>query len=55
MSEMDKAALKAAIIAGTKVAAEQTLSAMGYNTIAEDGWVVRIYENGERKKIKKIA
>lgn len=35
-------------------AAKETMRVMGYNVIAKDGWIVKIYPDGKTKKIKKI-
>ncbi len=35
-------------------AAEETMAIMGYNLIADDGWVVKIYADGTKEKIKKL-
>lgn len=35
-------------------AAEDTMKVMGYNTIAKNGWVIKLYADGHEEKIKKI-
>lgn len=35
-------------------AAQETMNTMGYNIIAENGWVVKVYVDGKKEKIKKI-
>jgi len=35
-------------------AADETMEIMGYNVIALDGWVVKIFPDGTIEKIKKI-
>jgi hypothetical protein len=37
-----------------KEASEETMRVMGYNTIAEDGWVVKVYADGRKEKIKQF-
>ncbi len=36
-------------------AATETMEVMGYNVIAENGWVVKVFLNGEKENIKKIG
>ena len=35
-------------------AARETMAIMGYNMIAEDGWVVKVYADGTKEKIKEL-
>lgn len=49
----DKAAF-AAIQKGFKEAAEETMRIMGYNVIAQDGWVVKIFPDGSIERMNKI-
>ena len=37
------------------LAAAETMKIMGYNVVAENGWVVKIFANGTKEKIKKIG
>jgi hypothetical protein len=39
---------------GSKAAADETMKKRGYNLIAEDGWVVRVYADGHREQIKQL-
>jgi hypothetical protein len=39
---------------GIKAAADETMKVMGYNVIAENGWVVKVYADGRREQIKEI-
>lgn len=39
---------------GIKEVAAETMRVMGYNVIAEDGWVVKVYADGKREQIKEI-
>ena len=36
-------------------AAKETMEVMGYNVIAEGGWVIKVYKDGSKEKIKKIG
>lgn len=33
----------------------ETLEIMGYNVVAENGWVIKVFANGAKEKIKKIG
>lgn len=35
-------------------AAQKTMKLMGYNVVALDGWVVKLFEDGKIEKIAKI-
>ncbi len=35
-------------------AAKETMAVLGYNVIAEDGWVVKLYPDGSKERISKI-
>jgi hypothetical protein len=37
-----------------RAASEETMKMQGYNVIAEAGWVVKVYADGTRERIKKI-
>ena len=39
---------------GFNNASKETLAIMGYNVIAQDGWVVKKYADGQIEKIKPI-
>ena len=39
---------------GFKKAAEETMRVMGYNVIAKDGWVVKIFPDGTTEKISPL-
>jgi hypothetical protein len=39
---------------GFKQAAEETMRVMGYNVVAKDGWVVKIFPDGTTEKISPI-
>ena len=40
---------------GFKKAAEETMQIMGYNVIAKDGWIVKIFLDGSIEKITQIV
>lgn len=46
--------LEKAIKAGIKKAAEETMRVMGYNVIAKDGWVVKVFADGREEKMTKL-
>jgi hypothetical protein len=52
---LTKRALVRAVYIGFKVAAEKTMRMQGFNVVAEDGWVVKVYADGRRERIKRIA
>jgi hypothetical protein len=52
---LTKRRLSSAARAGIRIAAARTMSVMGYNIIAQDGWVVKKYPNGNVSKIKQFA
>ena len=35
-------------------AAKETMEVMGYNVIAEDGYVVKVFKDGTKERIEKI-
>ena len=35
-------------------AAEQTMETMGYNLIADQGWLIKIYKDGRREPIREL-
>ena len=35
-----------------KVASKETMQAMGYNVIAQDGWVVKKFQDGSIERIE---
>jgi hypothetical protein len=39
---------------GMKKASRETMDTMGYNVVAQNGWVVRIYKDGTTERIKEI-
>jgi hypothetical protein len=39
---------------GMKVAAKETMDAMGYTVIAHDGWIVKKYQDGSIEQISPI-
>ncbi len=39
---------------GFKKAAEETMQIMGYNVIAKDGWVVKIFPDGSIENISQL-
>ena len=52
---LTKQILLSAVSKGIKAAASATMELQGYNVVAEDGWVVKVYADGTKEKIKKIA
>lgn len=52
---LTKRVLVRAVSKGFKVAAERAMSMQGFNVIAENGWVVKVYADGRKEQIKKIA
>lgn len=36
-------------------AAQETMNIMGYNVIVEEGWIVKVFYDGNKEKIKKIG
>jgi len=51
---LTKRILVSAVKKGIRKAAEETMSIQGYNVIAENGWVVRVYADGRREPIKEL-
>jgi hypothetical protein len=39
---------------GFRAASEETMKVMGYNVIAKDGWVVKIFPDGHTEKISPL-
>jgi hypothetical protein len=52
---LTKRVLVTAVSRGFRTAAAATMEVQGYNVIAEDGWVVKVYADGRKERIKKIA
>jgi hypothetical protein len=52
---LTKRRLSSAASAGIRLAAARTMKVMGYNIVAQDGWVVKIYPDGKVSKIKQFA
>ena len=46
--------LSKVVTEGLKMEASETMAVMGYNVIAEGGWVVKIFADGRREQIKPI-
>ena len=51
---LTKRLLVSAAKRGIRKAAEETMQIMGYNVIAKDGWVVKIFADGTTEKITPI-
>ena len=51
---MTKRLLVSAAKRGIRKAAEETMQIMGYNVIAQGGWVVKKYADGRIEKIEPI-
>ena len=51
---LTKRLLVSAAKRGIRKAAEETMQIMGYNVIAKDGWVVKIFADGSTEKISQI-
>jgi hypothetical protein len=51
---LTKRRLASAARTGIRKAAEDTMRVMGYTIIAEDGWVVKKYEDGRIEKMSQI-
>jgi len=51
---LTKRLLVSAAKRGIRKAAEETMQIMGYNVIAKDGWVVKIFADGAIEKISPI-
>jgi hypothetical protein len=46
--------LETAARKSTEKAAEETMKVMGYNVIAKNGWVVKVYPNNRVERISRI-
>lgn len=46
--------LKSATRKAFTQAAEETMDVMGYNLVAKDGWLVKVYKDGRFEKISKL-
>jgi len=44
-----------AITKGVRHAARETMNVMGYNIIARDGWLVKVFKDGTSQNIKRIS
>ncbi len=53
-SYLTKRILKSAATTGFTVASGQTMAVMGYNVVARNGWVVKLYADGKTEKLQKI-
>ena len=51
---LTKRLLVSAAKKGIRKAAEETMQVMGYNLIAKDGWVVKMFADGTIEKISPI-
>ncbi len=51
---LTKRLLVSAAKRGIRKAAEETMQIMGYNVIAKEGWVVKIFADGSIEKISPI-
>jgi len=51
---LTKRLLVSAAKRGIREAAEETMQVMGYNVIAKDGWLVKIFADGTIEKIYAI-
>ena len=51
---LTKRILVKAVKQGFKTAAEETMKAQGFNVVAEDGWVIKVYADGRKEYIKEI-
>jgi hypothetical protein len=40
---------------GMKKASQETMDTMGYNVIAQDGWIVKKYKDGTTEVLEEIA
>lgn len=43
-----------AIKRGVRSAAQETMEVMGYNIIARNGWIVKVFRDGTSQNVKKI-
>lgn len=51
---LTKRRLVSAARSGIKQAAEETMKLVGYNVVAKDGWVVKLFADGSIEKISPI-
>jgi len=51
---LTKRLLVSAAKRGIRIAAAETMQVMGYNVIARDGWVVKIFPDGSIEKLSPI-
>ena len=51
---LTKRLLVSAAKRGIRKAAEETMQIMGYNVIARDGWVVKLFPDGSIERITQI-
>ena len=51
---LTKRRLASAAREGIRKAAAETMKVMGYTVIAENGWVIKKYEDGRTEKISEI-
>ena len=51
---LTKRVLLSAVRRAFKAAAAETMAIQGYNVIADDGWVVKIYADGTKEKMTKM-
>jgi len=51
---LTKRRLASAARLGIRKAASETMKVMGYTVIADNGWVVKKYEDGQIEKISRI-
>lgn len=51
---LTKRILESAARQGFRKAAEETMKVMGYNVIAKDGWVMKMFPDGTFEKISPI-
>ncbi len=52
---LTKRVLLSAVNKGFSAAAAETMEIQGYNVIAEGDWVIKVYADGTKERIKKIA
>jgi len=52
---LTKRRLMSAAQMGIRMAAANTMKVMGYNIVAQEGWVVKKYADGTIEKIKPLA
>jgi hypothetical protein len=52
--DLTKNFLETAARKSTEEAAEETMKVMGYNIIAKNGWIVKVFPNNKMKRISPI-